>query len=344
MNPGPRRGTVLPLSGLAFRLAACPRRAAAALRRAVVVLAATVLGALAPGAGAATGASTPVLPDSDLRGLPQTLLQATGFGQPGCSATQGAWSPDARVLALEMNCVAAGQGRRFWLLDLEHGDAVAASPPLGPPDLQQATASATGADLYWSEQTLLVFTSGYDDTRAPGSPGASLPISFVASLGPVSRTGVVGVSAELKQRRRATAAARQAARALDDPGLLEATALPLGQHLAWLSDQGNGEIILRSRRTGQDDTQDLQRGGWELQHLLPDQSHLIHPSDAGLVMVDLDHGTVRHVQGTAAGDLPLAWNPATRSLAWTSPRPCGLGDDAPGAGLQLCTIVLDPVD
>lgn len=314
------------------------------MRRAAIGLAATALGALALGAGAVTGISTPILSGSDLHGLPQTLLQATGFGQPGCSATQAAWSPDARVLALEMNCVAAGQGRRFWLLDLEHRDAVPASPPLGPPDLQRETASATGADLYWSEQTLLVFTSGYDDTRAPGSPGASLPISFVASLGPVSRTGIVGVSAELKQRRRATAAAREAVRALDDPGLLEATALSLRQHLVWLSDQGGGDIVLRSQDTGSGATYDVQRGGWELQHLLHDASHLIVPGDTGLVMVDLDGGKAFRVQGTLAGDLPLAWNPDTRSLTWTSPRPCGPAADTPSAGLQLCTMVLDAAD
>lgn len=289
-------------------------------------------------------AEPPALPGTGLHGIAHAMLAPTGFGRAGCHAVQAAWSPDVRMLALEMNCVEAGQGRRFWLLDLEGGDAVAASPALGPPDLRRETASATGTDLYWSGETLLVFTSGYDDTRAPGGPGASLPISFVASLGPVPRSGIVGVSAELKQRRRATAAARDAARALGDEGLLAATARQLGRHLVWLSDDGAGRIVLRGKRVDQDGVRDLQRGGWELQYLLQDDAHLIHASAAGLVLVDLDRGVARRVQGTAAGDLPLAWDAHTRSLAWSSPRPCGTVDGDTSPALQLCTMVLDAAD
>lgn len=293
-----------------------------------------------PAAGA-----VPVLQATGLHAISHVVLELTGFGCAGCSARQAAWSPDARVLALEMNCVEAGQGRRFWLLDLAQGEAVAASPPLGPPDLQRETASATGADLYWSGQTLLVFTSGHDDTREPGSPGASRPISFVASLGPVHKAGIVGVSAALKQRRREMAAARDAAQALGDEGLLAATVLPLGQHLVWLSDRGGGEIVLRSKRMDPDGgVRDLQRGGWELQYLLHDDTHLVHASEAGLMMVDLDSGAARHIEGTARGDLPLAWNADTRSLAWSSPRPCGPPGGSTALGLQLCTAVLDAVN
>ncbi|QEA12949.1 lysozyme inhibitor LprI family protein [Comamonas flocculans] len=132
-----------------------------------------------------------------------------------------------------------------------------------------------------------------------------------------------------------------AIRVLGDEGLVAGSALLLGPHLIWLSDQGRGRLVLRMRRQGQPGTAELQRGGWELQHLLHDQSHLIYPSDDGLMWLDLATGRAHRIRQTAAGDLPLAWNPATRELAWTSPRLCGITEGGERLGPQRCSAVLD---
>ena len=132
---------------------------------------------------------------------------------------------------------------------------------------------------------------------------------------------------------------------MGDDGLIAHTALQVGHHpgghFIWLSDQGRGDVILRAKRQGQPGTLDLQRGSWELLSLLQDDGHLIYPSDDGLMLLVLASGRAHRIPQTAMGDLPLAWNPVTRELAWTSPRLCGITEGGHKLGLQLCMAVLD---
>lgn len=132
-----------------------------------------------------------------------------------------------------------------------------------------------------------------------------------------------------------------AVQALGDEGLIAGTALQLGQHLIWLSDQGRGNVILRAHLQGTPGTLDLQRGSWELAHLLHDDGHLIYPSDDGLMFLDLATGRAHRIRQTAMADLPLTWNPATRLLTWSSPRLCGITEGGNRLGPQLCSAVLD---
>ena len=101
-------------------------------------------------------------------------------------------------------------------------------------------------------------------------------------------------------------------------------------------------MILRDHRQDTPGRLALHHGGWELLRLLHDEHDLIYASDDGLMMLDFAsaHGA-RRIAQTAAGDVPLAWNPSTRKLAWTSPRLCGLEQGGDTLGLQLCTAVLD---
>ena len=141
--------------------------------------------------------------------------------------------------------------------------------------------------------------------------------------------------------RTATLQASAAVRAMGDEGLIPNTALQLGEHLIWLSDQGRGDVLLRTKRRGQPGTLTLQRGSWELLHLLHDEGHLIYPSDDGLMFLELATGRAHRIRQTAMADLPRAWNPATRELAWTSPRLCGITRGGNKLGPQWCTAVLD---
>lgn len=125
------------------------------------------------------------------------------------------------------------------------------------------------------------------------------------------------------------------------PGLLANTALQLGPHRVWLSDQGRGRVILRDHRQDTPGRLDLHHGSWELL-LLHDGHTLIYARDDGLMMLDLvGGGGARRIAQTADGDLPLAWNPSTRELAWTSPRLCGLEQGGDTLGLQLYVATLD---
>ncbi len=141
--------------------------------------------------------------------------------------------------------------------------------------------------------------------------------------------------------RTANPQASAAVRALGDEGMIANTALQLGKHLIWLSDQGRGNVILRAHLQGTPGTLDLQRGSWELLHLLHDDGHLIYPSDDGLMFLDLASGRAHRIRQTAMADLPQAWNPATRELAWTSPRLCGTTEGGNKLGQQWCSAVLD---
>lgn len=138
-----------------------------------------------------------------------------------------------------------------------------------------------------------------------------------------------------------TPQAYAAVQALGDEGLIAGTALQLGKHLVWLSDQGRGNVILRAHLQGTPGTLDVQRGSWELVHLLHDEGHLIYPSDDGLMLLDLASGRAHRIRQTAMADLPLTWNPATRLLTWSSPRLCGITEGGNQLGPQQCSAVLD---
>lgn len=276
-----------------------------------------------------------------LQGLPAATLQGTRFGQKGCDAAQALYAPDGKALGLEMDCSEAGQGRRFFLLDMEGRRAIAASPEIGPIDREAPAASRTGADMAWRGEFFTVSTTGPDFSGQAARSGEKLPLTFTSSLKPIPAGRGAGMPDSIRQQRAASRQAREAAQRLGDEGLIAGSALQLGEHLIWLSDQGRGNVILRMHRRGQMGTLDLQRGSWELLHLLHDDGHLIYPSDDGLMLLELASGRAHRIRQTAMADLPLAWNPATRELAWTSLRLCGITEGGNRLGLQLCTAVLD---
>lgn len=288
-----------------------------------------------------------VAPDvgfTGLRAVPAPALKGTGFGRRGCDAPQAMFSDDGRALALEMHCAEAGGGRAFWLLDLQAGRAVAASPAaLGPADPQAVSASMTGADLHWSGPVLTVFTSGKDPSAQANAAGQWLPVAFAASLDGPPKGVSLSLPQSLLARREAALAARKDAQATGDDGLIRQSALRLGNTLLWLSDQGRANIALRSRRDGVPGSAELHRGSWELLHLAHDQRQIVYPSDEGLMLLDAQSGVARRIRQTAIADTPLAWNPQTRQLAWASPRQCGMETGGNPLGPQLCVAVLDAV-
>lgn len=279
-----------------------------------------------------------------LQAVPTAALQGTGFDTQGCLASQAALPDDGKALGLEMNCTDAGGGRAFWLIDLQRRKAIAASPPaLGPVDPQAITVSVRGADMLWSGAILAIYTSGKDLSAHAHADGQWLPMSFAAAADGPPKSANLGMPHSLRAQREASAAARKAAQAMDDDGLLRNTALRVGGSLLWLSDQGRGNVVLRSHREGVPGTAELHRGSWELLHLVHDERQIIYPGEGALMLLDLADGVAHRISGTAVGDIPLAWNPKTRQLAWTSPRMCGMDKGDSPIGRQLCTAVLDAV-
>ena len=285
-----------------------------------------------------------VAPPLQLTGLasaPDEATRAIGLATPGCEARQGALAPDGQSLAVEMDCAEAGRGRRFWMLSLTGGPAVAASPELGPAQLRSATAGLTGAHMLWSGPRLVIATAVQDIDGQFGPRGAWQPLSLVASLQTLRQDAHANLPAALTALQQAQAAAHRAAEGLQDDGWLPGSERQVAGQLVWLSDQGRGRLILRSRLSGTTATRDLQEGSWELRHLLSDDAHLIYPSNEGVMVQGMASGSARRVEDTTAGDWPLAWQPATRTLVWSSPRMCGMTRTPERAARELCHAVLD---
>lgn len=284
----------------------------------------------------------PPLQFTGLASAPDEATRAIGLATPGCEARQGALAPDGPSLAVEMDCREAGRGRRFWMLPLGGGQAVAASPVLSPAHYSPQTAGPIPALMFWQGALLHISTSLLDEDGRYGAKGNWQPLNSAASLKPLPQ-GVAPTrpAAALDALKRQQQAAREAARQLKDEGYMPGSERLVAGQLVWLSDQARGRLILRSRLSGSTATRDLHEGSWELRHLLSDDAHLIYPGDEGVMVLDMASGSARRVEQTTAGDWPLAWQPATRTLVWSSPRMCGMTKASERAARELCHAVLD---
>lgn len=305
--------------------------------------------------------------------LPSALLpvtdqarQAMGLTRKGCEAMQGAFGEQGQVLAVEVNCERTDQGRRVWLI--ERGErAVAATPELGAGDPHGERIRTTGTDLYWDGDTLYTFTSMAQKGQGKDGDTDWRAAHFTATL----RNGSTRI-ASVPQRIELFFGERIGAFFGDDEGRLmngidDAIgdgALSLGrrhtpkgqqdadgtQHfsvqntrLVWLGNPGADSYTLHMRNFEQQGAvTEIARGGPELLRLVFDNWHVIYPSMDGLQVFDLRRETTRRIAGTTADDLPLAWEPATGTLAWSSPRPCG-GAQASVGGPFVCIAHLDGV-
>lgn len=284
----------------------------------------------------------PPLHVTRLASLPDDSLRSMGFTTAGCEARQGALDASAGALAVEMDCREAGHGRRIWMLPLAGGPTVAASPALAPARLSPQSAGAIPTFMLWLGPLLHISTSLLDEEGRYGAKGSWQPFNSTASLKPLPPgTTPTRPTAALDALNRQQQAAREAARQLKDEGYLPGSERLVAGQLVWLSDQARGRLILRSRLGGSAATRDLYEGSWELRHLLSDDSHLIYPSDEGVMLLDMASGSARRVEDTTAGDWPLAWQPATRTLVWSSPRMCGMTKTPERAARELCHAVLD---
>jgi len=307
----------------------------------------------------------PLLP-SALLPVSAAARQAAGLARKGCEAMQGAFDGSGQVLALEVNCEAAGQGRRVWLI--ERGErAVAATPELGVGDPRDERVRTTGTDLFWDTDTLYVFTSAEQKGQGPDGDSDWRAANFTATV----RNGSTRIES-VPQRIELFFGQRIGAFFGDDEGRLmngmaDAIgdgALSLGRRatprgptdatgtqrfsvqdtrLVWLANPGGDRYTLHLKNFEQQGAVgEIARGGPELLRLVFDNWHVIYPSSDGLLVFDLQRQTTQRIAGTMAHDRPLAWEPATGTLAWASPRPCG-GAKAPAGGEFVCIAHLDGV-
>ncbi|HMN20706.1 MAG TPA: DUF1311 domain-containing protein [Ottowia sp.] len=286
----------------------------------------------------------PLLP-SGLMALPDAARRQIALDRRGCAATQGRLSGDGRVLALEVGCEAPRPGRRIWLLQprgAQEFDVQAGTPELGASDPHGEQVVGTGTELLWDRDQLYIFSS----MEAPGSAASGAvhwaPVTFVASManGPARLATVPErLTVLLELQRQVGRGIGDAAPADEDPDLVGGSPVALARQLFWLSDAARGTISLATQAQGQRTSRILAMGSWELARLAWDARRLIYPGGAeGLLLLDTDTGITRRIAGTGAGDVPLAWQPDARRLAWLSPRPCG-GLPA-SAGSHVCVATL----
>ena len=307
----------------------------------------------------------PLLP-SALLAVSDAARQTTGLARKGCEAMQGVFGEEGKVLAVEVNCEQAQQGRRVWLI--ERGDrAVAATPELGAGDPHGERIRTTGTDLYWDGDTLYTFTSMAQKGKGAGDDSDWRAAHFTATL----RNGSTRI-ASVPKRIELFFGERIGAFFGDDEGRLmngidDAIgdgALSLGrrhtptgkqdadgtQHfsvqdtrLVWIGNPGAETYTLYMKNFEQKGAvTEIARGGPELLRLVFDNWHVIYPAMDGLQVFDLQRETTQRIAGTTVDDLPLAWEPASGTLAWSSPQPCG-GAKASAGGRFVCIAHLDGV-
>lgn len=300
--------------------------------------------------------AAPLLP-SDLVAVSGTALRQIGLVQTGCRAMQGLFNGDGDVLAVEVDCEAAGQGRRVWLI--ARGErAVPATPELGAGDPHGEHVATTGTELFWDGDTLYVFTSKQVRKPRAGEEPYWKPAYFTATL----RNGATPIGA-VPERVKMFFDMRAGSFRGDDPQALidDADRLPdgawllglrstpgrvdkdgtahfrqRGTRVVWLRDRGQNQLALMVKNFEQRGAvSEIARGGQELMSLRFDHWHLVYPGPQGLLLTDLNTQRTQRIAGTVAGDVPLAWSgPQPGQLAWISRQPCGGAKGA--AGAYLC--------
>lgn len=105
-------------------------------------------------------------------------------------------------------------------------------------------------------------------------------------------------------------------------------------YVVWLHNRGHGYFDLNVGKRDHSQAT-LAHGGWELISLQFDtaSSHVLYPTDTGIVRHDLATGTIRRIAGTRRGDHPLDLNAQTQRLSWSRRGTCNAsGSDTANIG------------
>jgi len=267
--------------------------------------------------------------------LPTALVEVDTTAMDTPSGFRGgSFSADARVLAVRATHGSDEAARRVWLYPLDGKLPVAATPVLGNPDANSEAVVSGDIRLAWDGDTLYV--------RSKSGAGA-MSVNAATVRGGSSRLATLSPEVEVLFRR-----ARWYLPSEDDLARVQDDGMPrdgifaLGDYLVWLSDRSRGNIVLRltARHDARSPVQDVAFGSWELMRLAFDRTHLIWPSRDGLMLLDLGHDVPHRIAGTITGDLPVAYDGASRMLAWASTRPCGSA--ATGSEADLDPMVPHP--
>lgn len=293
---------------------------------------------------------------TDVQDIAPALLAQIGLDKPACNAPQAAFDATGNILAIEVNCEAAGRGRRVWLLG--RGErVVAATPELGTGDPNAEAVFSSGTDLLWVADTLYVFTTEQGKKKQADIDPAWEPRHYAATLatGPRSIKAVAPDIQAAYDARTGGFPGKTPDELIDDPDLIVDSARLLGKpttrgraagtQLVWLSGLPDDRYALRVKAlTGSSAATELTRGGPELGSLRADNWSLVYPSPQGLVLHRLDQRNTQTLQGTDAGDEPLAWRqtPQAHRLAWLSMHACAKTRGA--AGRHLCVATVTGVD
>lgn len=272
---------------------------------------------------------TPPLQPVAATALPAALLEKVLPAYPRCGAKQAAFSDDARLLALVVTCDnEQGGERRVWVIDLAHGTASPATPPLGSSDPNGEGVRNSGIRLLWQGDTLFVATSMETAGRAKGDPTYWAPRFFSARAGK-SPQALQALPGDVQRKVTQSRFAGDGFAATGDEDLIEDTLFTSGKHLFWLSEGVDPSVValyVREYPKGgkPGPAREIARGGWGLVSGLQfDTRQLIYPGDDGILIYDFGRGTSRHLATTNSRNKSLAWQPAQRKLAILGAPACG---------------------
>ncbi|HMN20707.1 MAG TPA: hypothetical protein PKA16_04875 [Ottowia sp.] len=233
-------------------------------------------------------------------------------------------SPGGQMLGLS-------DGRQVWLYRRDNRRRVAVTPPQAVRSAPFDPAALNALEgLAWSGDAVL-----YAWARMLGGSQQAFAADRDGALGPVLATP------ERWPHDDALPAESYPIPDPDNAYEIRANA----HHVVWRRNRGHGSMDLMAARAD-DPPRVLASGGWELEDAVFDRpgSRVIFPTDSGLVVHALDTDTARTVAGTSAGDVPRAYDPASRWLALLRPEG-GCATDSPDAkagGWRICLLRLPP--
>jgi len=266
------------------------------------------------------------------------VVRQIGLSSNDCNPGKAAFSDDGKFLALNVDCGESRAGRRVWIIDLAANAASPATPPLGGSDPNGETIVQDGTEVLWSGGTLYVTTSMETRGARKGDPTYWAERFFSAKPGQAPQA-LRQLPAAVKAKFEHPFGRFPVEEVLPDTDndVVADGVFRIGKHLAWISNDANDNVFLRTR-TGKGPIRELSRGGWELTSLQYDPKQLIYPSRNGIIVFNLDAGQPRRVTVTHADARPVAWLATSRKLAYASTRGCN-GKAQPGSRV-LCILNL----
>ncbi len=283
----------------------------------------------------------PPLTPVAVREIPTTLVQQV-LAPSDCQIAQAAFADTgegpSRALAIEVHC--GSEQRRVWVIDASGQHLVPATPALGTGDANSELVYHTGTDLLWQNGTLFVATSMETKPDDSAEPYWDARYFSVTPNGQFKAIALLPSTVQQRLENPADGFSGDAYTFTGTDNLLDESVHTVGGALVWADAVDDDDAVVYSKPLdGKGPAQAITRlpiGG--LGYVLSDSKRLLYPSEFGLLLHLPNTQITRHIAGTGLHHIPLAWDPATRQLAWFSEVACSGGDMTPHDHLCIATL------